>query len=417
MTHPVQSTDEHAPYLLPTRCPFTFKEMPADAKYSPFVPNDSEEFLLPEGWQGSGTITFAMAGDRSSGKSLYIAVIVKLLRKLVIANGGAFNYANEHTKRVYEEKYQKPLFEQMGLLPPTPPASSTDAHQNRPLIFEVSTPAHPNQRLFAVFRDVAGEDLQEENFAERQKDLNFFKYADRIIFLFDPMAVPRIRQLLSGTVESHIVGEDGPTVVLRNVLRVLGPSDRPKISLCLSKFDTMQHLSEVNQQNLHYSGQNMVNWQRVMNNFGATFRRDSAPLDAHFDRVASELLDLEIRSMLECLDATQLLNQLNQPLLGNEHYDFSCFAVSALGAPPEGDRIARTGIAPFRCLDPIREVFSDRGLFDGPVYREHTAVKWGNTQLMNEPDAPLMSTPEPDRMAQEQTEKKPKKRRFLGWFK
>ncbi|MFP7365990.1 hypothetical protein SFC07_09490 [Corynebacterium callunae] len=364
--------------LLPTKCPFTFREMPADAAFSPYVDNERGDYQLPEGWQGSGTITFAMAGDRSSGKSLYIAVIVKLLRKLVIANGGSFRSADEHTRRIYEEKYENPLFAQMGLLPPTPPASAADAHQTRPLIFDVSTPAHQGQRLFVVFRDVAGEDLQEENFAQRQSELEFFKYADRIIFLFDPMAVPRIRQLLEGSVESPEVGEDGPTTVLRNVLRVLGEEDRPKISLCLSKFDTMQRLAEVNQQHLHYSGANMVNWQRVMRNFGATFRRDSAALDAPFDRTGIELLDLEIRSMLECLDATQLLNQLNQPLLGVQSYEFSCFAVSALGAPPEGDRIARTGIAPFRCLDPIRDVLAERGLFDGPVHRELPRVMWGN---------------------------------------
>lgn len=367
--------------LLPTKCPFTFKEMPADAVVSPYV-EDREEYQLPEGWQGSGTITFAMAGDRSSGKSLYIAVIVKLLRKLVIANGGSFRSADEHTRRIYEDKYENPLFAQMGLLPPTPPASSADAHQTRPLIFDVSTPAHQGQRLFVVFRDVAGEDLQEENFAQRQSELDFFKYADRIIFLFDPMAVPRIRQLLEGSVESPEVGEDGPTIVLRNVLRVLGEEHRPKISLCLSKFDTMQRLSEVNQQHLHYSGPNMVNWQRVMRNFGATFRRDSAALDQPFDRTGIQLLDLEIRSMLECLDATQLLNQLNQPLLGVQNYDFSCFAVSALGAPPEGDRIARTGIAPFRCLDPIREVLAEHGLFNGPAYQELPKVMWGNAAAL-----------------------------------
>ncbi|BAF55635.1 TRAFAC clade GTPase domain-containing protein [Corynebacterium glutamicum] len=391
--------------LLPTRCPFTFQVLPdPEATSSPFVDATVQDATLPDGWQNSGTLTFAMAGDRSSGKSMYIAVIVKLLRKLVVANGGSFLYADEHTRRIYQEKYEKPLFEQMGLLPPTPPASAPDAHQQRPLIFDISTSNHPEQRLFLVFRDVAGEDLQEENFSAREDELAFFQNADRILFLFDPMSVPRIRQMLEGSVPTHEVDTDGPMVVLRNVLRVLGPDYRPKISLCMSKFDTMQQLAEVNQDHLHYAGANMVNWQRVMSNFGATFRRDSAPLDSAYDRVAGEILDLEIRSMLQCLDATHLLNQFNQPLAGEEAYPFQCFAVSPLGASPEGDRINRSGIAPFRCLDPLRELFSEIGILQGLETSKSTIP-------------PAQPAPTSQPVAEDAPVEEPKKRGFLRWFK
>lgn len=353
---------------LPTRCPYTFRVMDPQASVSPFLPaQDQEDYPLPEGWQGSGTVTFAMAGARSSGKSLYIAVIIKLLKKLVIANHSTFRHADEHTRRTYSEKYEKPLFERMGLLPPTPPASSTDAHQNRPLIFDVGMHNRDGdlQKIFVVFRDVAGEDLKEENFEERQDELDFFRYADRIIFLFDPMAVPRIRQLLAGSVPTHEVGDDDPTAVLQNVLRVLGTEARPPIALCLSKFDTMQQLAEVNQNHYYYAGANAVNWQRVMSNYGATFRRESTLLGQPFDTESSYLLHLEVQSLLKCLDATQLLNQLAVPLFGTDSYPYHCYAVSALGAPPEGDRISRIGIAPFRCMDPLRQTFAEVGLFNG----------------------------------------------------
>ena len=76
--------------LLPTRCPFTFRELPDPGMTSsPFVDATAFDATLPEGWQNSGTLTFAMAGDRSSGKSMYIAVIVKLLRKNAWANVGS----------------------------------------------------------------------------------------------------------------------------------------------------------------------------------------------------------------------------------------------------------------------------------------------------------------------------------------
>lgn len=356
--------------LLPTHCPYTFREMPdPQAEHSPFLtPSEQQDYPLPEGWQGSGSLTFAMAGARTSGKSLYIAVIVKLLERLVIANQGTFRYADEHTRRTYTERYEKPLFEKMGLLPPTPPVSSTDAHQDRPLIFDVGTHRRDGQlqKIFVVFRDVAGEDLKEENFEERQEDLDFFRFADQILFLFDPMAVPRIRQLLEGFVPIHEVGDDDPTVVLQNVLRVLGSDHRPDIALCLSKFDVMQRLSEVNQAHHFGDGPNTVNWQRVMNNYGASFRREGALPTEPFDADNSNLLHMEVSSLLQCLDATQMINQLNTPLFGTLPYSYQCFVASALGASPEGDRVSRTGIAPFRCMDPLRQKFSEFALFNIP---------------------------------------------------
>lgn len=349
---------------LDTKCPYTFQRMDPDATTSPFVSNP-EESPLPEGWQGSGTITFAMAGARASGKSLYIAVVVKLLKQLAIANNGIFSPADEHTRRTYEEKYEQPLFKQMGLLQSTPSAASADAHQRRPLIFDIGMHQRDGvrQKVFVVFRDVAGEDLKEENFFSRKDDLSFFRYADRIIFLFDPMAVPRIQQLLAGAVPRHEVGDDDPTVVLQNVLRVLGAEHRPDIALALSKFDTMQRLADVNQGDQYYSGS--VNWQRVMNNFGAGFCRENSAITEKFNNDNSLLLHFEVLSLLDCLGATQLINQLRQPMYGAEPYRFQCFAVSALGAPPDGDQISRSGIAPFRCLDPLRDLFSRLDLMNG----------------------------------------------------
>lgn len=356
--------------LLPTKCPYTFQTMDAQATESPFV-DDPNEYPLPEGWQGSGTITIAMAGARASGKSLYIAVVVKLLRQLVIANAGVFRAADEYTRTTFEKEYERPLFEQMGFLRPTPSASSVDAPQRRPLIFDIG--AHERdeglQKVFVVFRDVAGEDLKEEGFEARKDGLSFFCHADRILFLFDPMAVHRIQQLLAGAVARHEVGDDDPTIVLQNVLRVLGTDYRPPIALTLSKFDTMQCLADVNQGDNYYSSS--VNWQRVMSNYGAGFCRENSELGKQFNYANNMLLHYEVLSLLECLGATELINQLQQPMFGQQPYPFQCFAVSSLGAPPDGDQVSRSGIAPFRCLDPLRELFGRYDLLNG---KRHAAL-------------------------------------------
>ena len=357
---------------IPAKNPYTFVPInPSDTSGEVSTPEG--RVSLPPDWAGSGTLTFAMAGARSSGKSLYIAVVVKLLQQLVVAHGGTFRPADDYTKETYSEKYEQPLFEEMGLLGATPPAETENAYQKRPLIFDlgVHERVRPdngdsfNQRIFIVFRDVAGEDLKEENFSDRRESLNFFRAADRIIFLFDPMAVPRIRHLLEGTVINNEVGEDDPTVVLRNVLEVLGEERYPTIAMTLSKFDTLQQLADVEQVGKHADGGQSVNWQKVMSNLGASFRREGASVEGKFSLTECELLHYEVESLLHCLGARELVNQLRNPMIGSEPYRHMYFVASALGSSPEGEAIARTGIAPFRCLDPIRELLAEVGLFQG----------------------------------------------------
>lgn len=348
------------PERLPTKCPYTFRDMgPNPSSLSPFAKDENgQPRQLPDGWAGSGTITFAMAGARSSGKSLYIAVVVKLLKRLVIANGGTFRAADAYTEKTYHEHFEEPLFENMGILPPTPPSSQMDAYQREPLIFDIGSyrrgPEGKLQKVFVVFRDVAGEDLKAEGFDSRQESLSFFRFADQVIFLYDPMAVPRIRDLLAGTVSTHEVGADDPADVLRNLLSVLGERYRPFIALTLSKFDTLQNLENISLPSFEGVRGRDINWQRVMGNKGARFSHEGSGLQEPFDLADHNLLNAEVHSLLQCLEATELINQMKVPQQGDRPYFYSCFAVSALGDSPASGKISRSGIAPFRCLDPIR---------------------------------------------------------------
>ena len=106
-----------------------------------------------------------------------------------------------------------------------------------------------------------------------------------------------------------------------------------------------------------------VNWQKVMSNLGASFRREGASVEGEFSLTKCELLHYEVESLLHCLGARELVNQLRNPMIGSEPYRHMYFVASALGSSPEGEAIARTGIAPFRCLDPIRELLAEVGLF------------------------------------------------------
>lgn len=327
----------------PTRCPYTFRVLrdPMAAK-SEHVDRD-----LPHGWAGSGTLCIALAGARASGKSLYIAVLVKLLEQLAEKHRRVVIPADESTRERYRENYEKPLFEEMGIMPPTPRMAAEDAYQRDPLIFDLGNwDAGAGQRKwFLVIRDVAGEDL--ETLPDDPGMLDFFREADEVIFLFDPLKVPQIRTYLSGLVPDQALGGD-PVDVLYNLLKLLGDA-RPKLAVTLSKFDTLQKLEDVADSE----------WGRIMGNYGAAYRRDTG---LRFDPVDSELLNVEIRSMLMKLDAASLVHIVDNAY-SNAPVPYRYFATSALGAPPQGHHLHRSGIAPYRCLDPVMWLLTSRGLF------------------------------------------------------
>ena len=326
-----------------TRCPYTFRPLQnPNATRSEYVDRE-----LPPGWAGSGTLCIALAGARASGKSLYIAVLVKLLEQLAESRGKVIRGADESTRERYRENYEEPLFEEMGLMAPTPRMAAEDAYQRDPLIFDLGMwdVGGGPRKFFLVIRDVAGEDL--EVLPDDPETLGFFREADEIIFLFDPLKVPQIRNYLSGLVPDQSLGGD-PVEVLQNILHVLGDS-RPQLAVTLSKFDTLQELEQVADSE----------WCRIMGNYGAAYRRDTG---LRFDDVDSSYLNSEIHSMLLKLNAARVVHTLEEayaPVRGQWRY----FATSALGAPPQGAHLHRSGIAPYRCLDPVMWLLTGRGLF------------------------------------------------------
>ncbi|WP_257182922.1 hypothetical protein [Corynebacterium cystitidis] len=352
---------------LPTRCPYTFRDMDPAATESPYV--DPQEYPLPEGWQNSGVITFAMAGARTSGKSVYMAIVVKLLKHLCIEYGGAFDYANDATRESYHVNYEAPLFglngESRRVLGATRPAESPEAYQHRPLIFRLGRHTLANgttQNIFVVFRDVAGEDLEAMDFESRMPYLDFFQHVDSVIYLYDPLAVPEIRDLLAGSVPMDAVSTAEPVAVLKNVVRAIGPH-RPEIALTLAKFDIMQEIPRLNLSSTAAISSDSIDWKQVMDNLGAAFRRAGSRYAKPYDAADAELLHQETHSMLLNLRAREMFNVLNQPILGIEPHDYRCYVVSSLGASPTGEHIDDSGIAPFRLLDPLRAQFNKLGLF------------------------------------------------------
>ena len=393
MNAPVPYNKKTAP--LPTRCPYSFEVMGETTSLP--CQTDPKKYPLPDNWEGSGTLTFAMAGARSSGKSLYIAVVVKLLKQLAQSNGFVLKPANATTRNTYLRKFEEPLFKQMGLPEGTSTGENEGAYQNQPLIYSIGSHwrtyengERKRQLIHVVIRDVAGEDFDELHFPNMKERLQFFRFADQIIFMFDPMRVPEINSLLEGAIpslpkldteetEDTEEAEDtedteekdkrnieNPDTVLENLLKLIPEKDHFNLAMVLAKFDTMQELATVDQGDVVFNANDKVNWQRVMSNYGAGFRREAGEISQPYSLENAMLLHQEVLSLLLCLDARDLLNQLEDRRRECADLAYYCFAVSALGAPPEtGSKVSRSGIAPFRCLDPFRFIFAQWGLLNG----------------------------------------------------
>ncbi|GAA2102084.1 MULTISPECIES: TRAFAC clade GTPase domain-containing protein [Brevibacterium] len=296
---------------------------------------------LPEHWRETMVTNVVMCGARASGKSLYIATAVKSLHQFLLRHGASVQMATAATERVYREHYEKPLFQEMGLMGATVAANTgADAFHLTPLIFSLGVDPVTRLRHMLVLRDVAGEEL--ENPPAEDTHLDFMVRADTVIFMFDPLSVDAIRRRLQDLVPLDARSSGSATTVLDNLQRRIGVSARPpRVAVALSKFDVMQKLADIND----------AEWSRIMSNPGAAMMREPSYVQS-FDLDESFRVHEEIRSLLLFMQAAEVVNKMERPHLGSP-MPHQYFAVSALGDSPQGEKVSSHGIAPFRVLDPL----------------------------------------------------------------
>ncbi|HHV20608.1 MAG TPA: hypothetical protein GXZ30_03590 [Propionibacterium sp.] len=294
--------------------------------------------FLPQDWRQGSATCIALAGARATGKSIYIGVLVKLLELFAGAHRTTLGFVDGASREVYQRIYEEQLFVRRGIIAPTPRANLADSYQRQPIILSLGI--LNGRRRFLVLRDVAGEDL--ENRVDDATHLGFFSHASVVLFLFDPTRVPEVRNQLQDLIPAQLHSGGDPAVVLGNLNLLIG-SGQPRLGIVLSKFDTMQTLTQVADTEL----------SRIMSNAGAAFMRDPGVLATGYGEEDGILLDAEVRSLLQRLNAGHIVTAIERPHSGRV-LDHRFFVVSALGAPTEGEKLHDHGIASFRCLDPIR---------------------------------------------------------------
>ncbi len=304
-------------------------------------------FALPTGW-GDGDVTcIVMSGARASGKSLYIAMGIDKLERLLLTHAKSQLSLSPELAEVFRINYQAPL-DARGVLQSTPKAESQGAYQRQPLIFDLGLIKKRKQYL--VVRDVAGEDM--EDLPTSRLHFSFFGRADAVLFLFDPLAVPDVRANLAGIIPlPPDVGHD-PIPVIANVLTLVregAGGQSPPIGVVVSKFDALEEFRDL---------EGKPQWSELMSHRGAAFARDPSERELVYDTADGDLLSAEVRSLVLKLGGAGIVAQLENRADRVQH---QFFAVSVLGHAPRGNMLDGRGIAPFRAVDPLKWALSQTG--------------------------------------------------------
>ena len=301
--------------------------------------------MLPDNWRQGHAICIAMAGAPGTGKSTYLAVLINQLQLLCESLGASMEPATRASAEAYARHYEAPLYAQRGLIPPTPTMQDLAPPRRESLIFSVGS--WQGRRRFVVIRDAAGEDLESADL--HAPPFRYFGNADGVFFMFDPLRIRSIRDQLHDLLPDQSYGGGDPRMVLSNVLRAIG-SGRPKLAVILSKFDALQALRDVEGSE----------WSHIVSNAGAAYLRDNSAKRRYDDR-DGQLLHEEARSLLVRLHGASIVAAVENPASG-ARLAHRYFTVSALGQAPAGRRLNSRGIAPFRCVDPLRWVTSAFGV-------------------------------------------------------
>jgi Double-GTPase 2 len=319
---------------------------------------------LPVHFGKVGSRLIVPVGAKEAGKTVFMTVLV---HELMHQTGQRFNAAitgaDDHTRQRFASEYERPLYRESRLLPPTT-AAGTD--NRAPLVFRFTTerqrssalpgrlgraglfgkglPGHGDpQRTLLSFFDTAGEDLRSQQSIEQ--NVRYLGAADGILLILDPLQMRGARKLAApGTLlPTPGIDDDEPAAVLERVTELLLSEHRAKpdkridkpLAIVFTKMDTL------------------------MNDLKQTSPlRRPPPEGQYFDERDSSAVHTEIQRLLARWEGTRIdqIAQLN-------YSKYRYFGVSALGETPTQDNhVSARGIRPYRIASPILWILAQFGI-------------------------------------------------------
>ena len=310
---------------------------------------------LPVHFGKVGNRLIVPVGAKEAGKTVFMTVLV---HELMHQTGQRFNAAitgaDDFTRYRFAGDYERPLYRESRLLPPTAVGGTYD---QAPLVFRFTTEASrrlngrlrlagvfgsgdPKRTLLSFF-DTAGEDLHSQQSIEQNG--RYLGAADGVLLLLDPLQMRGARDLVKPGTRLPSSGADDPATVLERVTDLLlakeGGKPTRKISkplaIVFTKMDTLMHDLKKTSPLLR-----------------------SPPEEPYFDERDSLEVHTEIQRLLARWEGTRI-DQIAQ--LNYRRYRY--FGVSALGETPTQDnRVAARGVRPYRVANPILWILAQFGI-------------------------------------------------------
>lgn len=286
---------------------------------------------LPHDFERMGNHVIAVIGGAGSGKSHYLAALIRDLERTdILRQFGCTEFQAASTEIVqrYETEYYDPLFRRREIL-----AKTSVVRGASPLVYTMTfKTGRRSKRVHLTTFDVAGENLQDDR--AMMEYARFILHASAIIFLVDPMKMDELVEELSDPMrqageaasargsETFRILDIVKDQYRRNKRLLPGSTLGVPIALTLAKSDIM----------------------RVFPKFrNYTFMTESQRSGT--DRLTElELIDSEVRAVMADFDQATLRS--------SEAFSNAGFsAVTATGCFPVNDHFKT--VLPVRCADPL----------------------------------------------------------------
>nr|VFK28913.1 MAG: hypothetical protein BECKMB1821G_GA0114241_10432 [Candidatus Kentron sp. MB]VFK33397.1 MAG: hypothetical protein BECKMB1821I_GA0114274_10452 [Candidatus Kentron sp. MB]VFK76145.1 MAG: hypothetical protein BECKMB1821H_GA0114242_10442 [Candidatus Kentron sp. MB] len=272
---------------------------------------------------------FAVIGAKRAGKSHYLPALIEQIKHHVGPRMEMLlQPMNDFTINRYRTDFYNPLFNQHQTLEETFSALAGRpgaATIQLPMTFSLTFTGRNligkdsiKRAITLAFFDTAGEDLKSE---DTMATVNKYIYRSHgIILLLDPLQLNRVRDQLGAKVSLPLQDTETSDIVSRVAKlirqgRELGTGDKIPIPLAiaLSKIDAVTSLLDTQAQ---------IN--------------SSTKPGSGFDQADFEAIDAEVQSFVVRWDSEHLLQQVRA-----QFRTYGFFALSALGAPPDGTKVTR----------------------------------------------------------------------------
>lgn len=279
----------------------------------------------------------ALVGARDTGKTVLLTVLMHELNNRAGDRLGTGVWgADEDTRLVFADQYERRLYNRKELHEPTRPVA-TASGLRAPLVFALGTERHglrPPRRTLLSFFDTAGEDLQSESGVEL--NTRYLSSADAVLVVLDPSQ--RAAADANAMAGASTAGVVDSFQVLEKITDLLQSGKgslkiRKPIAVAFSKMD--------------------LYWDDLPSTSPLLRKEQDVP---GFDASDGTDVHIEVARLLEEWEGPKI-----ERFLRSNYRRYHFFGFSALGARPDGIRVSAAGIQPYRVVDPFLWLLAELG--------------------------------------------------------